>query len=239
MAGTSPAMTKWELPRVLPCYERRSPHLLRLSKIRRRAVLQRHIEDVEDHGDPGVIAENSDQLDDAPVAQEALHALVVAFADPALLVKLLDKIEDRTLVLGGFFRRAAGLDVADHLRPHAGLLGDWRMGVPLILGAPYPRGAQDRELRQPRLKRGLEAQEGAKLLGQFAVLGRMHIDAERTAKFYAIAARSGPQGFEQRPLGVVELVFGQYRQAIVQFLGGHRVLVAAASERCTGASQSP
>src|SRR5215831_8211342 len=107
--------------------------------MRRRTVRQRHIENVEDHGNPGVIAENSYQLDDAPVAQEALHALVVAFADPALLVKLLDKIEDRTLVLGGFFRRAAGLDVADHFRLNAGLLGDWRMGVPLVLGAPHPR----------------------------------------------------------------------------------------------------
>ena len=62
-------------------------HLLRLGKIRLRAVRQRHVENVEDHGNPGVIAENSDQLDDAPVAQEALHAL----AHP-LRVRILDEL---------------------------------------------------------------------------------------------------------------------------------------------------
>src|SRR5499427_1521267 len=104
--------------------------LLRLGEIRLRPVRERDIEDVEDHRNASVITENSDQLDEAPVTEEALHALVAAVADPALLVKLLDEIEDVTFVLGGFFRGRAGLDGADRLRPHAGLLSNRRMGMP-------------------------------------------------------------------------------------------------------------
>src|SRR5499427_6093191 len=204
--------------------------LLRLGEIRLRPVRERDIEDVEDHRNASVITENPDQLDKTPVTEEALYALVAAVADPALLVKFVDEIEDGPFVLGGFFRGAASLDVADRLRLHAGLLSNRRMGMPLILGAPQPGGAQDRKFRQPRLKRGLEAQEGAELLGQITVLGRMHIDAERAAKLDAVAARSSAHGFEQCALGVVELVLGYYRQAVIQLLGGHAVLVSATSE---------
>jgi len=144
--------------------------------------------------------------------RKSCNALVVAFADPALLVEVLDEIENRALVLGGLLRRAAGLDVADRLRLHAGLLGDRRMGVPFRTGRATSGRAQDREFRLAAgSQRGLEAHEGAELLGQLAVLGRMHVDAERAAELDPCAARARAHGFEQRTLGVVELVFGQLK----------------------------
>src|SRR5215467_8124305 len=66
--------------------------------------------------------------------------------------------------------------------------------------------------------------------GSSKVLKRMHIDAERAAKLDAVAARSSAHGFEQCALGVVELVLGYYRQAVIQLLGSHAVLVSATSE---------
>jgi hypothetical protein len=46
------------------------------------------------------------------------------------------------------------------------------MGVPFVLGAPQPGRAQDCELGQPRLERGLEAHEGAELLGQLKLTSK-------------------------------------------------------------------
>src|SRR5258708_4201104 len=62
----------------------------------------------------------------------------------------------------------------------------------------------------------------------------MHVDAERAAEPDPRAARTCPHGFEKRALRVVKLVLGQFWQAIIQFLGGHRVLVPAASQRLRG-----
>src|SRR5271169_4094289 len=118
--------------------KRGGKELLRFRKIRGGALRQRHVEDVEDHRDPGVVAEDPDQLDGAAIAEDGVDALVGALAYPPRLVELLDEIENRALVFGGLLGGAAGLEVADGLCLHAGLFGDRRVGVPFVLRAPYP-----------------------------------------------------------------------------------------------------
>ena len=160
---------------------------------------QRRLERVEDHRHHGVIAEDADQFDRAGVAQDFLHAVEDRRADALLGVKLLEESVDRHLVFRRGFRRPAGLQRANGLRLHAGLLAEHRMRRPFILRLPVRGGAKRREFQEPRRHAGFEPQMAAELLRQFAESRRVQKDRERPGKL-ELAARAGFYGFRQRPL---------------------------------------
>src|SRR5215467_306774 len=203
MPGTRPRMTE----------------ALLLRKRRRRFFGQRHVEHVEHHRDHAVIAENAHELDRRGVTQNGMHAFVGALAHPPRLVELLDEIVDRSLVLRGLLRRTSCLEVADGLRRDPGLLGDRRVGVPLVLRAPLTRRAQDGELGEPWCDAGLVAAMGAELLREIAEFGRMQIDPERAALADA-PARTSADRLHELLLAFRERVVGNRGQARF-WLGGH------------------
>src|SRR5262249_56975940 len=150
---------------------------------------------------------------------QAMLGFVCPLAAPPRLVELLDEIVDRSLVLRGLLRRTSCLEVADGLRRDPGLVGERRVGGPLVLRAPLTRRAQDGELGEPWRDAGLVAAMGAELLREIAEFGRMQIDPERAALADA-PARTSADRLHELLLAFRERVVGNRGQARF-WLGGH------------------
>src|SRR5690606_16097037 len=130
------------------------------------------------------------------------------------------KSVDRALVSRCRFWLAAGAHVRDGCRLNPGLLGNWRVRVPLVLRAPDAGRAKDREFRKARRQRRLVAAISAEFLGDEADLRRVHPCRERAARGNRSPAGTRAKGRQQCALVLVHLIFVEYSETRLGTLGG-------------------
>src|SRR5262249_34550000 len=172
----------------------------------------RHAEHVECHCDKGIIAEQPYEFDRAGIAQKRVDLPIGGVADPPVTVEFFREGVDRPLVRGCLLRGTAPPQVPDGLDLHALLFGNGRVGGPLVLRFPLPRGHQNRKFRKPRRQRRAESAMRAEFLGEFAECGSMKVAIKRPAHL-ELAARPGTDRIDERALRGRKLLLGDGWQA--------------------------
>jgi len=113
------------------------------------AFRHRYLEYVQGVADQGVVADETDHLDQAGLAQGGGCLVECRVRKPPGVEELGADPVDKGFVL---FHKARGLAATDRLdrgRRNARLLGQRRMRKPLVLRAPKSGGGDDRELGKP------------------------------------------------------------------------------------------
>src|SRR3954468_12482890 len=100
-----------------------------------------------------------------------MDALEAPIADAPRLIKLLNEIVDRALILRRCFGDACAVDVADGCFGNPGALGLGGMGVPFLLCPPHLGSHQNGEFGQARRYGRVETAVASKLLRELSECG--------------------------------------------------------------------
>src|SRR5580704_7341404 len=136
--------------------------------------------DHEQHGEPGVLAHETNDLDDAAFADQRLGGLEVSVAHLAGRQKLCTEIVHRRLVRRHVCRPLAGRHGGDEGWAEAGVERLLAMRIPNILAAPVARRKHNGDFLELARHRRLEAQIVAERPRQLGHFGAAQIDVEGT-----------------------------------------------------------
>src|SRR5258705_12096341 len=143
---------------------------------------QWHLRDVKRHRHQAVVADGTDEIDDAALAEGVLDALERRVRDAARRQQFRDEVIDGLLVLG--HARGAlvsGDGIADGWA-QSRFEGEPAVRVKLVLRGPLTAGHDDRHLVQWLGDGGPEPHEGAEALDEIAQLRASQKRIEGTAE---------------------------------------------------------
>src|SRR5881296_1051215 len=149
---------------------------------RRDSGGQGHLRDVQGHRYQAVVADGTDEIDDAALAEGVLDALERRVRDAARRQQFRDEVVDGFLVLGharGALVRGDGIGDG---WAQSRFEGEPAMSVELVLRGPLSTGHDDRHLVQSLGDGGPEPHEGAETLDEVAELGASQKRIEGTAE---------------------------------------------------------